>query len=83
MGSALPPSGPNARPRIHPHSDEVLEPGMVFNVEPAIYIDGVAGVRHCDMVVVTGSGCEVLTPFQVALCDLVRNPPAAPSRQVA
>jgi Xaa-Pro aminopeptidase len=74
--------GHNARPRIHPHSDEVLEPGMVFNLEPAVYIDGVAGVRHCDMVAVTESGCEVLTPFQLAFRDLVRDPPSH-SRQVA
>ena len=26
----------NARPRIHPQSEEVLEEGMVFNVEPAV-----------------------------------------------
>jgi Xaa-Pro aminopeptidase len=37
---------------------------MVFNVEPAIYIDGFGGVRHCDMVAITSSGVEVLTDFQ-------------------
>lgn len=61
----------NARPRIHPRSEEVLEPGMVFNVEPAIYVKGFGGVRHCDMVAVTDSGVEVLTPFQSNLADLV------------
>ena len=53
----------NAKPRIHPLSDEILKPGMVFNVEPAAYIDGIAGFRHCDMVAVTESGCDVLTDF--------------------
>ncbi len=53
----------NAKPRIHPLSDEILSPGMVFNIEPAAYIDGVAGFRHCDMAAVTESGCDVLSDF--------------------
>ncbi len=57
---------PNALPRLHPKSDDVLQPGMVFNVEPAVYIDGYGGLRHCDMVALTASGAEVLTPFQGA-----------------
>jgi Xaa-Pro aminopeptidase len=51
-------------PRIHPASPDVLEAGMTFNVEPAIYIKGYGGMRHCDVVAVTSSGVEVLTPFQ-------------------
>ena len=54
----------NAHPRIHPRSDEVLETGMTFNIEPAVYIDDWGGARHCDMVAVTGSGMELLTGFQ-------------------
>jgi Xaa-Pro aminopeptidase len=54
----------NGRPRIHPASSDVLEAGMTFNVEPAIYIDGYGGMRHCDVVAVTSSGAEVLTQFQ-------------------
>ena len=54
----------NARPRIHPASDEVLEAGMTFNIEPAVYIEGYGGARHCDMVAVTETGMELLTDFQ-------------------
>lgn len=54
----------NALPRLHPKSPDVLQPGMVFNVEPAIYIDGWGGARHCDTVLVTTDGVEVLTDFQ-------------------
>ncbi len=62
----------NARPRIHPASDERLEWGMVFNVEPAIYFEDLGGLRHCDVVAVTESGVAVLTPFQSRLEELVR-----------
>ena len=57
----------NAHPRIHPQSDEILESGMTFNIEPAIYIEGYGGARHCDMVAVTNNGMELLTDFQSEL----------------
>lgn len=53
----------NAPPRLHPKSEEVLETGMVFNVEPGLYFEGFGGIRHCDMVAVTPNGRELLTPF--------------------
>ena len=53
----------NGRPRIHPASPDVLETGMTFNVEPAIYFDDYGGMRHCDVVAVTNTGVEVLTQF--------------------
>lgn len=56
----------NGLPRIHPVSPDVLEAGMTFNVEPAIYIDGYGGMRHCDVIAVTSNGVEVLTKFQTA-----------------
>ena len=61
-----------AMPRIHPASPDVLAAGMVFNIEPAVYFEGVAGIRHCDMVAVGPNGAEILTPFQARLEDLIR-----------
>lgn len=61
----------NALPRLHPLSSDVLEEGMVFNVEPAVYAEGFGGLRHCDMVSVTGSGAEIMTPFQSKVEDLI------------
>ena len=39
-------------------SEERLKVGMVFTIEPGIYIDGYAGFRHCDTIIVTAEGCE-------------------------
>jgi len=64
----------NALPRLHPQSTDVLNAGMVFNVEPAIYLDGYGGIRHCDMVALTINGPELLTPFQCPADELVMEP---------
>ncbi len=60
----------NARPRLHPKSPDVLETGMVFNLEPAIYLSGFGGLRQCEMVAVTSNGAELLTPFQNTIENL-------------
>ena len=60
----------DAIPRVHPKSTDILEIGMTFNIEPAIYIDGYGGMRHCDVVAVTRQGAEVLTDFQNIAGDL-------------
>ncbi len=41
----------------------VLEPGMVFTVEPGLYDSALGGFRHSDTVVVTEDGMEKLTDY--------------------
>ncbi len=58
-------------PRLHPASDDRLVIGMTFNIEPAIYIKGYGGMRHCDVVTVSESGARVLSPFQASRAELI------------
>jgi len=40
-----------------------MRPGMVFTVEPGIYVPGFAGFRHSDTLAMTESGFEMLTYY--------------------
>lgn len=55
-------------PNVSEKSTDTVQPGMVFTIEPGIYIDGVGGVRIEDMVYIGDDGkVEVLTQFPKGL----------------
>ena len=55
------------RPHIANRSRDIIEEGMVFTIEPGIYLPGKGGVRIEDMVLVKGGRAELLTTLPRSL----------------
>lgn len=57
-------------PRLSPKSDDEITEGMVFSIEPGIYIPGYGGVRIEDLYVVEKSGLRQLTGSSKDIIEL-------------
>ena len=57
-------------PRIGKKDKTRLQAGMAITIEPGAYLEGFGGVRIEDTVLVTQSGCEILTPTSKKLMVL-------------
>lgn len=58
-------------PRLGPKQAERLEPGMIVTVEPGVYIAGRGGVRIEDDVLVTRTGCRVLSGLSKDIDEMI------------
>ncbi|MHC4601513.1 MAG: M24 family metallopeptidase, partial [Planctomycetota bacterium] len=57
-------------PRISWLGEAVLAPGMIFTVEPGVYLPGIGGVRIEDMALVTDDGVRVLSSLPRTIEEL-------------
>ena len=56
--------------RLSPIIEQTIEVGQVWTIEPGVYIEDFGGARIEDDIVMTESGCEVLTKFPKHLIEL-------------
>lgn len=57
-------------PRVAKRDKTRLAAGMAITIEPGAYVENFGGIRIEDTVVVTGQGCEILTPTPKELINL-------------
>lgn len=58
-------------PYLRFDEEMVVEESMVFSIEPGFYVSGLGGFRHSDTVVVTSTGCRLITHYPRDLQHLV------------
>jgi len=63
--------GAHEKPYLRYDNDLVLQEGMVFSIEPGIYIPSVGAFRHSDTVVLTRSGSKLITEYPRELEKLI------------
>jgi Xaa-Pro aminopeptidase len=58
-------------PFLDAGDDAVLEPNMVFTVEPGVYVPELGGFRHSDTIVITETGARSMTDYPRDLASLI------------
>lgn len=51
--------------------DTIIEPGMVFSVEPGLYVKGLGGFRMSDTVLITETGIERITYYPTQIDQII------------
>jgi Xaa-Pro dipeptidase len=54
---------PHEPPSLRFDEDMPLAQGMVFTVEPAVFIPGLGGFRHSDTAIITEDGRRITTEY--------------------
>lgn len=63
--------GLHEEPSLRFDNELVLTEGMVFCVEPGIYVPDIGGFRHSDTVILTNNGTELITEYPSTLEELI------------
>jgi len=58
------------KPSLSPKSKDCLTNGMVFSIEPGIYLPGFGGVRIEDLVLLTAKGPQIITRANREIIEL-------------
>jgi Xaa-Pro aminopeptidase len=67
---------------LRSYNHRPLEPGMVLTIEPWARIEGIGGAHHANMILVTETGMETLTPVEAGVVRVAVGRPA-PARPPA
>lgn len=63
--------GKHEKPFLAFDSDFVLQEGMLFTIEPGIYVPNIGGFRHSDTLILTKDGSKIITSYPRELKDLI------------
>lgn len=58
-------------PYLRFDNELILQAGMVFSIEPGVYVPGIGGFRHSDTVIITHNGSRLITCYPRELQDLI------------
>lgn len=58
------------KPSLSPKSKETLINGMIFSIEPGIYIPGFGGIRIEDLILLTAKGPQIITRANREIIEL-------------
>lgn len=58
-------------PYLRFDNELILQEGMVFSIEPGLYVPDIGGFRHSDTVIITANGAKPITEYPRELKDLI------------